>query len=317
MIPFSKPTVGGEEIEALARVVQSGWLVPGPETEAFEQEFSDYISPEGEHYYCIFTNSCTSALKMAYKWLQTQGIKEIYYPENTFCATYSAAIEIGLNAYPFTEDDSIIPASVQMWYGGVKNGLPCLIEDSAHRIEPNDSLVGKIRCYSFHATKNMTTNGAGGMFVTNDKTIYERARLYWRDGLNNSTADRLSGAATYEVLAMAGGYDATDGAAAFGRVQLKRLPDFTKRRNDIRDRYNDAFGTQWLGNHLYCYMLNSAEAVQPFIKSLRDLGVQASYHYPNTGWCGVSLPIYPLLTNEQVEQVISAVNETNKALRKG
>ena len=99
MIPFSKPSVDAQEAMAAADVIQSGWLAAGTQTEAFEKEFSDYISPPGEHYYCIFTNSCTSALKMAYKLLLDVGYSGISYPINTFCATYSSAVEVGLNAY--------------------------------------------------------------------------------------------------------------------------------------------------------------------------------------------------------------------------
>jgi len=328
MIQFSKADIGEEEIEAMNAVMRSGWLAAGKETAAFEDEFSTYISPPNvDKYYCIFTNSCTSALKMAYKWVRSQGFVGIDYPINTFCATYSAAAEVGLITnsvqLSFGSYDTFgneIPAAkamiakITMHYGGVKDETPCLIEDSAHRIEPNDPLVGRIRCYSFYVTKNMTTV-QGGMFVTDDKEIYEKARLYWKDGLSTSTSDRLNGKPFYEVKAMAGGYDSNDVFAALGRVQLKRLPDFTARRNDIRDTYNKAFGQTWAGNHLYPYFVNSSDDVEPFIGRLRDLGIQASYHYPGTGWNGVSLPIYPLLTDSEVEQVIKAVHETARILR--
>jgi dTDP-4-amino-4,6-dideoxygalactose transaminase len=310
-IPYSRPTLGPEEDEAVLRVLHSGWLAAGKETEAFEDEFSTYISPPGEHYYCIFTNSCTSALKMAYKWIKdTKGTHYITCPENTFCATYSAAVEMG---HAYLKPGSVVAAiygfeHVSMHYGGVKDETPCLIEDSAHRIEPNDPLVGKIRCYSFYVTKNMTTV-TGGMFVTNDKEIYDRARLFWRDGLTTSTADRLNGFTGYEVKAMAGGYDGNDLAAAIGRVQLRKLPAFTRRRNEIRDRYNVAFGAEWLGNHLYPYMVEDEAEVYRWIEYLKERGISASHNYPGTGWNGVSLPIYPLLTDEEIEYIIGAVKE--------
>ncbi len=337
MIQFSKPTIGlgpfdqfpknptnrkfSDEYHAIAKILESGWLAAGPETALFEEEFSNYISPPGEHYYCIFTNSCTSALKMAYKWLGEQEDipNGITYPNNTFCATYSAASEMGLDIIFYSEFNNptglVAPRfyhsqfnRVNVHYGSIKDETPCLIEDSAHRIEPNDPLVGKIRCYSFYATKNMTT-GSGGMFVTNDKEIYERARLFWRDGISTTTLQRATGSVGYTVEAFSGGYDSNDLAAALGRVQLRRLPGFTKRRNEIRDRYNQAFGSQWQGNHLFPFFVSSEDQVFDLIAFLKSKEIQASYHYPGTGWLGVSLPIYPLLSDEEVETVINAVKE--------
>jgi dTDP-4-amino-4,6-dideoxygalactose transaminase len=300
-----------EEMLAKNRVLASGWLAAGPETEAFEKEFAEYVGVK----YAIFTNSCTSALKMAYKYFKEVGYTEYYSPKNTFCATYASAEEIGLQR-------SIVPhtksVNVRVHYAGIKDNKPntltnsCLIEDSAHRIEPNDPLIGEIRCYSFYATKNMTA-GSGGMLVTNDKEIYEQCRTYWRDGLTTSTHDRLSGKSwNYEVKTMAGGYDGNDVAAAMGRVQLRRLPDFTRQRNKIRDRYNDAFGQQWMGNHLYPYFVDSKQEVGQLINYLRNKGVASGYHYPGTGWKGVSLPIYPLLTEEEQSYIINAIKDYEK-----
>lgn len=308
-IPFSKVTIGEEEEEAVLKCLRSGWLAAGPETEAFEQEFSNYISPPGEHYYCIFTNSCTSALKMAFKYFkEEEGYRSFVYPSNTFCATYSSGVEMGLNAClpnkkGFRRKNIF---RVNVHYGGVLDARRCLIEDSAHRIEPNDPLVGKIRCYSFYATKNISC-GSGGMLVTNDKDIYERCRLFWRDGLSTSTADRLSGIHGYRVEAFAGGYDGNDIAAAIGRVQLRRLPEFTKRRNHTRDLYNDQLGQDWQGNHLYPYMVSSEDEVYNLLAYLKEHGITGGYHYPGTGWTGVSLPIYPLLTDDEALCVCQTV----------
>lgn len=345
MIQFCKADIGEEEIEAANRVMRSGWLAAGKETEAFEKEFAEYITPKVrfevvkdattidnvvmkaekvEPYYCIFTNSCTSALKMAYKWAKEKyhdsgctddGCRctdesevRIAIPKNTFCATYAAADEIGVD-WGWHGNVSGSFKRVNVHYGSIKDATPCLIEDSAHRIEPNDPLVGKIRTYSFYTTKNMTTNGAGGMFITNDKEVYEKARLYWNDGINKSSFQRQHGGWDYQVTAMAGGYDGGDVAAAVGRVQLRRLPGFTQRRNQIRDRYNEAFGQHWLGNHLYPVFVDSQEQVGQLIEYLRAHEIQAGYHYPGTGWLGVSLPIYPLLTDDEQSYIIETMRK--------
>lgn len=328
-ISFCKASLGEEEESAAIRVMRSGWLAAGKEVAAFEDEFSTYISPPGGKYYCIFTNSCTSALKMAYKWARENvgyedwdtGEKSltIHYPKNTFCATYSSAIEMGVytRTYGPTRKTKV-PNRVNVHYGSVKDETSCLLEDSAHRIEPNDPLVGKIRCYSFYATKNMTT-GSGGMFVTKDKKIYERARLFWRDGLSTSTEDRHAGILRYGVEVAAGGYDGNDLAAAIGRVQLGKLPQFTARRNDIKDYYNRTLSQDWQGNHLYPYffgvnpevidMYDKEETAYQIISWMKEQGIQCSYHYPGTSWGGVSLPIYPSLTDGEIEYVADKVKE--------
>jgi dTDP-4-amino-4,6-dideoxygalactose transaminase len=307
-IPFSKISSGKEEKEAVCRVLDSGWWAAGEEVAKFEEEFAKYIGAK----YFIFTNSCTSALKMSYKYFKELGYKYYYLNEpNTFCATYSAAEEMGLIGVNKIFKDTI---TVNMHYGGVFQDKECLIEDSAHRIEPNDKWVGKIKCYSFYATKNMSC-GSGGGLATNDKEIYERCRTYWRDGLSTSTSDRLKEGGkkhNYSVLCMAGGYDGNDIAASIGREQLKKLPEFIKRRNEIVKRYNEAFNQTWQGNHLYPFFVQRPDQVDQLIEFMDKKGIKCGYHYPNTGWLGVSLPLYPLLTDEEVTYIINSVGEYAK-----
>ena len=302
-IPFSKPDISVLECRAVTRILKSNWLAAGPETEAFEKEFANYIGVK----YAIFTNSGTAALKMAYKWVKEKGAHSVYVPKNTFCATYSAAAEMGLSFHYLDDKNSHSNIRVNVHYGGVKDSTPCLIEDSAHRIERDDPIVGKIRCYSFYVTKNMTT-GSGGMLVTNDKDIYNRCRLYWRDGLSSSTRERQKGKSwKYKVNVFSGGYDGNDIAAAIGRVQLKRLPDFTKRRNEIVALYNREFGQDWSGNHLYPYFVRSQGDIFQLIEHLKSRGINCGYHYPGNNWLGVSLPLFPLLKNSDINYIINSV----------
>ena len=326
-IQFNKPSVNNLECQAITKVLNSGWLAAGPETEAFEKEFADYVGVK----YAIFTNSGTSALKMAYKCLkELRGYNLMFYHKNTFCATFSAAEEIGIKTYPMEDNFLDINLSKKkafattVHYGGVldlrksfavgkkKNRIPVLVEDSAHRIESNDPLIGRIRCYSFYATKNMTT-GSGGMLVTNNKKIYQRCRLYWKDGISLSTDQRRKIPGTksriYNITALAGGYDGNDISAAIGRVQLKKLPGFTLRRNKIVSLYNESFGQKWGGNHLYPIFLKSEKDIKRFINFLDKKGIGCGYHYPGTGWLGVSLPLYPLLSKSEIDFVINSVAE--------
>ncbi len=298
MIPHTKPTLGAEEYEAVKRVMESGWFARGKECEAFEREFSEYVGAE----YALFTNCCTSALKLAYTYLRKE--KQcgfITYPENTYCATYSAAEDVGLStqSYKLTEE---YPRNhrVNVHFGGVKDETPCLVEDSAHRIEPNDPLVGKIRCYSFHPNKNMTSGG-GGMFVTNDKKIYEWALLQINDGLVRTKLGRFD----YTVEAYAGGYEGGDINATIGREQLKKLPTFTHNRNILVERYNKSFNTNWTGNHIFPLYLKDYGEVKEKIVELEKQGISCKAHYPGSNV--MTLPLFPSLTYEQQDEVIEKV----------
>ena len=297
MIVNTKPEIGQEEIQAQARVLRSGWLARGKECEAFEKEFSDYISPEGKHYYCLFTNSCTSALKMAWKYFEERRCRCYQnLTPNTYCATYASAEEVGL-----MEDSDSEAIKIATHFGGVKFKGDCDIEDSAHRIEPNDKLVGKIRCYSFHPNKNMTASG-GGMFVCENKKIYEKALLWINDGIVRTKLGRFD----YTVEAMAGGYEGFDTQAAVGRVQLRKLPEFNRKRNELVKRYNKAFKQEWTGNHIMPLYLENYDEVKKAIVALEKEGISCKSHYPGSNV--ITLPLFSSMTFKQQDETIRKFN---------
>jgi len=303
VIVHTKPETNQLELDAVNKCIASGWMGRGPETEAFEKEFSRYIAwiEDGVliEPYCLFTNSCTSALKLAYKYYaQNYDVKTFSCSENTFCATYSAGYEMGLVKRPIGRAD----IHVSVWFGGKKfqDYEKCQIEDSAHRIEPNDPLIGKIRCYSFHPNKNMTSGG-GGMFVCKDKDIYEWALLQINDGLKRTELGRFD----YTVEAYAGGYEGFDINAAIGRVQLRKLPEFNKKRKELIGRYNKAFNKEWAGNHIYPLYLKDYDQVKECIVELEKQGISCKSHYPGSNV--MTLPLYPSLSFKEQDEVIEKV----------
>ncbi len=304
-IQFNKSDLGEAELKAAEQVMNSSWFNPGNQTELFEKEFAKFVGAK----YAIFTNNCTSALKMAYRWAKQQGYKTAYYPLNTYCATYSAAHESGLQIAPYLDKAQIKLSKksffINMHFGGVKDNTECLIEDSAHRLEPNDPLVGKIRCYSFSPNKNITTV-QGGMAVTNDKKIADKFKLWQRDG--RVYKERFD----YSIKELSGGYENNELAAAIGRVQLKKLRTINKKRNLIVKQYNKAFGQNWQGNHLYPIELESENKVKKFIRNMDKMGIECSWHYPHTSTCA-SLPLYPSLSQKEIDYIITC---TKKCLDK-
>jgi len=242
---------------------------------------------------------------MAYKWAKEEGYTGISYPDNTYCATYASASEMGLEVLPYSkmllEGLDGRWAIVTVHFGSIKDKEPCIIEDSAHRIEPNDPLIGKIRCYSFHPNKNMTAN-YGGMFCTNNKKIYEKAKLWIGDGLKRTKLGRFD----YTVEAMAGGYEGSDVMAAVGRVQLKKLPEFNRKRNILVERYNKAFKSDWKGNHIFVLYLENYKEVKKAIVALEKEGVSCKSHYPGSNV--ITLPLYPSLSFKEQDEVIRKFN---------
>lgn len=259
MIPLAKPLIGDEEIEAVSKVLRSGMLSQGPEVEAFEDEFSEYV--EGR--ICVAVNAGTSALHVA---LLAAGIgpgDEVVVPSFSFAATANAVRLAGatpvfadIKAETFCLDPEAVDAECTSrtaaimpvhLYGQTADMAPLeaiakrrgllLVEDAAQahcasdRGRPAGS-IGTLAAFSFYPTKNMTT-GEGGMVVTADESMARHARLLRNQGMDRPYLNEVVGF----NLRM------TDIAAAIGRVQLRSLLDRTRRRQQIAARYDAALRT--------------------------------------------------------------------------
>lgn len=209
--------------------------------------------------------------------------------------------------------------------------------------------------FSFYATKNMTT-GEGGMITTNDDRLADRMRLLALHGMSRTAWKRYTAGGSWYYEILEPGYKAnmTDIQAALGIHQLRRLDTFTRRRRDIARRYHNAFDSLpelklpvELPNrthvyHLYAVQLNlrrlRIDRAQ-FIAELQNAGIGASVHFiplhrhpfyraafgyspgefPSAErlYGGLlSLPLYPAMSEEDVEHVIDAVRGTIRAHRR-
>jgi len=209
--------------------------------------------------------------------------------------------------------------------------------------------LADITAFSFYATKNIST-GEGGMVTTDDDELADRMRILSLHGISRDAWKRYSaeGSWYYEVLCPGYKYNMTDIQASLGLHQLERLDAWTEAKHRIADTYNQAFAVlpevevpqansgvvhAW---HLYVLRIRE-EALRinraQFIEALRELGIGTSVHFipiyrhpwyrqryafppeafPNTETFyrgAISLPIYPTMTDAQVERVIAAVQKT-------
>ena len=323
-LPFARPDITEAEIDAVARAMRSGWVTTGPETKAFEQEFAAYL---GGGVHAIAVNSATAGLHLALEAIGVGPGDEVIAPTLTFTATVEVARYLGadaklvdvdpvtLNIDPAQIEAAITPrtkAILPVHYGGLACDMAAIfamakkhdlqvIEDAAHALPTtvNGALVGQLASaaavFSFYANKTMTT-GEGGMVVTQNADLAARMKIMRLHGISRDAFDRFTSKTPdwyYEIVAPGFKYNMTDMAGALGRVQLKRLPAFVQRRQQLAQRYLEALQDLPLilpaaapaGDthawHLFVLRLTDAAKVSrdAVIQQLSDAGIGTSVHY--------------------------------------
>lgn len=257
--PFCMPYVGEEEQTAVSRVLSSGQLANGPETEAFETEMSKVLA---DTRYAIAVSSGTTALELALQAMDVGPGTEVITTPFTFAATANAAIRCGATVRfaDVTDDYTIDPGAVGEQLSSRTAvvlpvhlyGLPAdmtalsaqgtpLLEDAAqaHLGRVGDKLVGSLgaaSCFSFYSTKNMTT-GEGGAVTTDDERVAHRVRTLRNQGMQ----------AQYQYVEVGTNARMSEAQAAIGRVQLRRLAGFVASRRKNALRYlSDLLELHWL-----------------------------------------------------------------------
>jgi dTDP-4-amino-4,6-dideoxygalactose transaminase len=265
-LPFGKPDFSSEEIDAVTRVMRSGWIGMGPETLAFEKELAASLDVP----HVVTVNSCTSALYLA---LLLNGVgegDEVICPSLTWCATANAAIYLGAKPVFCDVDPETLSVSAKTVLGKVTNrtravvvvhfggfavdvdeiraALPdqvAIVEDAAHAFGsrfPNGKAVGasgNLTCFSFYANKNLST-GEGGAIALFDDEEADHLRSLRQNGMPINAWSRFSKpkSVLYSNLTELGyKMNFIDLQAAIGRVQLKRQPEFRALRADIARLY--------------------------------------------------------------------------------
>ncbi len=355
MIPIAKPIIGKEEQEAILEVINSGQLVQGARVQEFERRFAQLCGAE----HAIATSSGTTALHIALLAHEIGAGDEVISSPFSFIASANCALYVGARPV-FVDIDpdyfTIDPGKIEQritsrtkailpihLYGQACDMDPILeiarkhslaiIEDAcqAHGALYKGRPVGSFgtACYSLYATKNITTI-EGGMIVTNDAQIAERARL-----LRSHGSPR-----TYEHVVLGYNMRTTDLNAAVGLVQLNKLQDWNAKRRENAAYLSTGLekapdvvtpktreGCEHIFHQYTIRIPNRDEAA----RKLREKGVGVGIHYPTPihqqplykqlGYTDslpnaeaasrevLSLPVHPSLTKDDLDYIINTIKE--------
>jgi len=381
-LPFALPEIGEEEIAEVVDTLRSGWVTTGPKARLFEQAFTAYLEAgAGSGLQSIAVNSATAGLHLALEALGIGPGDEVITTTHTFTATAEVVRYLGadvklvdidpatLNIDPAAIEALITPrtkALMPVHYAGLAVDMDAIyaiakkhnlkiVEDAAHALPTTykQQLIGTMQSdavvFSFYANKTMTT-GEGGMLVTRDPELAARAKVMRLHGINRDAFDRFQAKVPswyYEIVAPGFKYNLTDIAAALGLHQLKRLPGFQARREQIATRFDEALADlpiilpprpQHAGDlhswHLYVIRLSDEATINrdQLIDSLFADGIGVSVHYiplhlhpywkerydlkpeqfPHSQKAYermLTLPLYTKMTDADVERVILAVRK--------
>ena len=372
---FGSPLIEEDEINEVVATMKSGWIGTGPKVAHFEKDFRKYIGSK----YALALNSCTAGLHLS---LITAGIKngdEVITTPLTFSSTGNAIVHAGaipifadierdsMNIDPLEIERKITKktkAIIPVHFTGracnmdailklAKKHKLIVINDAAHAIETEYKgkkigCLGDITSYSFYVTKNITT-GEGGMVTTNNQELADKIKVYGLHGLSVDAWKRYSdeGYKHYYTVCAGFKYNMMDLQASIGMHQLKRIEKYSKRRNSIWMKYNDAFKdlpcfipTKVENNtrhafHLYTLIVDTDSLTidrDGILNALHRENIGTGVHYtalhlhpfysktfrykrgdfPNAEFVSdrtISLPLSPKLTDRDVKDVIAAVRK--------
>lgn len=298
-IPFSPPDMSDSEIEAVVKVLKSGWITSGPKLAEFEERISEYCECNN----VAALNSATAAMEMVLKVFDIKEGDEIITTPYTYTATSSVCVHRGIKlVYVDVEKDSFF-----MDYSKIEDaitektkaimpvdiaGVPCDYDkikeilkrkgrediiiscDSAHSFgaKYKGKMVGgqcDFHSFSFHAVKNLTT-AEGGALTFNNNNFKGKSDLLKEvkyTSLHGQSKDALSkmqaGAWEYDIITDGFKCNMTDINAAIGIEQLKRYEDMIQKRRDIFNVYTSILEKEDF-------------SIIPFTKN--DEGTETSYH---------------------------------------
>lgn len=276
-IPIARIRMGSDELRAIRGVLSSGYLSSGPKTEEFEEKFSKKMHVD----YSVAVCNGTAALDIALLALGING--KVVVPAFSFIATATCVTHTGnepvfCDIEPRTFNIEVSDLSSKIKEHAVRAVVPVALFGQSYDIESVQTLkeragikvvqdlaqahgslfrgrscaeFGDISCFSFYATKNITTLGEGGMITTNDQKLADKCRILINQGQSQKYIHPVIG---YN-------YRMTEVQAAVGLVQLKKL-----------DKINNA---RRKNAH---YMINKLSSVDGFELPFEDKRCFHSFH---------------------------------------
>lgn len=378
-IPYGRQHITDEDIQAVIETLKSDYLTQGPKIKEFETAFADYVGAKyavavnnatsGLHLSAVALNVRPGDKVIVTPMTFAASANCIRYcgGDVVFCdidkdtylmdlhklkgmlasvpkGTYQGIIPVDFAGYPVDlEAFRQLADQYGLW----------IIEDACHapggyfmdshgeKQSCGNGQFADISVFSFHPVKHIAT-GEGGMVTTNSKILYDRLCLYRTHGITKDSAllHENHGGWYYEMQELGYNYRITDFQAALGISQLQRANAGLDRRQQIAERYTDAF-LEIKGIHTPYVASNAYHAYHLYIIQVKDrLGlynflhennIYAQVHYAPLHLmpyyqhlgnkkgsqpvveeyyeCCLSLPMYPTLTDEEQNFVIRKVIE--------
>lgn len=382
LLPFHQPWMDAEDERAVVDTLRSGWLTKGPKTKAFEQAFASYVGAQ----HCIGLNSCTAALHLALEVAGVSAGDEVITTPITFASTVNVIVHRGARPVLVDVEDDTLNIDVGLLEQAISPrtkaiipvdfaGHPCAldsigqiaarhnlvtIEDAAHAVgaEYDGHRIGSISdmtCFSFYATKNITS-GEGGALTTDNGEWAEKIEILSLHGITLDAWKRHHGtgyehwAVTYPGYK----YNMFDLQASLVLSQLSKIDSFWERRVELKKRFDSAFaGIPEIqcpvekSNLKHAYHLYPIRIRPEMLTAERDaimnaivaenVGVGIHFravhlhpYYQNElgfqrGICPcaerysdrtISLPFYPRMSDADADDVIGAVSKVIQRFRR-
>lgn len=369
-IPLFNLNFDEKEAKAAYETIKSGWISTGPKCAELEQMFVDMWNVK----YAVSVTNCTDALHLCCLVCGVGPGDEVLCPSLTFaasanCIRYAGATpvfcdivgpehinidpeDIKKKITPKTKAIVVVhmagyPAKMDEIMAIAKEHDLKVIEDACHGplSEYKGKKLGTIgdcAAFSFFSNKNIST-GEGGMFISNNEDLANKARLMRSHGMTTMSYQRASGHATaYDIVELGYNFRLDDIRASIAIEQLKKLPGDLEKRILVRKRYVENLSkikgvvvpfadcTEFTSNYIMPVVLTQGtkEDRDAIREKIHAAGIQTSVHYPaihkfsiykdygavlpQTEYVTdheITLPMYAALTMEQVDFICETVNK--------